>query len=80
MNKDIITLYDENNQKKEYKLLLVIDKEFKYLVYTDSENNDISKNLYAVKIKELKSNEEILPINDDEWEMIETKYKELIKV
>ena len=78
MNNDLITLYDSNNQKKDYKLLLVIDNEYKYVIYTDIDNTDINKNLYAIKIKEFNNNEETIPITDTEWEMIENKLKELI--
>lgn len=78
MNNDLITLYDSNNQKKDYKLLLVIDKEYKYVIYTDIDNTDINSNLYAIKIKEFNNNEETIPIDDNELIMIETKLKELI--
>ena len=63
MNNDLITLYDSNNQKKDYKLLLVIDNEYKYVIYTDIDNTDINKNLYAIKIKEFNNNEETIPIS-----------------
>ncbi len=78
MNNDLITLYDSNNQKKDYKLLLVIDNEYKYVIYTDIDNTDINKNLYAIKIKEFNNNEETIPISDTEWEMIENELKKLI--
>ena len=78
MNNDIITVYDENNEKEDYKLLLVINKEYKYLIYTKLNNLNLKRNLYAVKIKDLKSNEETLEISNDEWEMIEKTYKNLI--
>ena len=78
MNNDLITLYDSNNQKKDYKLLLVIDNEYKYVIYTDIDNTDINKNLYAIKIKEFNNNEETIPIDDNELLMIENKLKELI--
>ena len=78
MNNDLITLYDNNNQKKDYKLLLVIDKEYKYVIYTDIDNTDINSNLYAIKIKEFNNNEETIPIDDNELLMIENKLKELI--
>ncbi len=78
MNNDLITLYDSNNQKKDYKLLLVIDNEYKYVIYTDIDNTDINSNLYAIKIKEFNNNEETIPIDDNELLMIENKLKELI--
>ena len=78
MNNDLITLYDSNNQKKDYKLLLVIDNEYKYVIYTDIDNTDINKNLYAIKIREFNNNEETIPIDDNELLMIENKLKELI--
>ena len=78
MNNDLITLYDSNNQKKDYKLLLVIDNNYKYVIYTDTDNTDITKNLYAIKIKDFNNNEETIPIDDNELLMLETKLKELI--
>ena len=77
MNKDIITLYDENDSPKEYKLLMVIDKEFKYIIYTDIDNQNIKKNLYAIKIKDY-SDKETIPIDENEWNMIENQYKKII--
>ena len=78
MNKDIISLYDENNQKKDYKLLMIISKEYKYLIYTDIDNMDLNKNMYAIKTKELNKLEEILPISEEEWKMIEEEYNKII--
>ena len=78
MNKDILTIYDNEGNTKDYKLLLVIDKEFKYLIYTDLDNINIKKNLYAIKIKDLNRSADTLPIDDNEWEMIEETYKKLI--
>lgn len=78
MDRDIITLYDNNNQKKDYKLLLVINSEYKYVIYTNIENTDINKDLHAIKIKEFNNNEETIPITDSEWEMIENELKKLI--
>lgn len=78
MNKDVITTYDENNQKDDYKLLAVINKDYKYLIYTKINNTDARKDLYAIKIKELKDTEEIIPITNEEWDMIENTYKTLI--
>lgn len=78
MNKDIITLLDEDNKPTDYKLLMVIDKEYKYIIYTDIDNQDIKKDLYVIKTKELKDNEESISINDDEWKMIEKTFNKLI--
>lgn len=78
MNKDIISLYDENNQKKDYKLLMIISKEYKYLIYTDIDNMDLNKNMYAIKTKELNKLEEILPISEEEWKTIEEEYNKII--
>ena len=78
MNNDIITLYDENNLKYEYKLLFVIDKEYKYIVYTNVDNINIKKDLYVIKVKSLNNNEETIPITDDEWKMINEEYQKII--
>ena len=76
---DIITLYDENNNKKDYKVLLVINDEYKYIIYTDIDNKDLRNNLMVAKVKSLDNLSETLPINQDEWKYIENKYKEIIK-
>ena len=78
MNKDLVTITNENNEKHDYKLLMVIDKDFKYLIYTDLDNPDYKKNLYAVKVKSINNNEETIPITDSEWEMIENEYKKIV--
>ena len=47
-------------------------------IYTDLTNYNIKKNLYAIKLNSLESNEPIF-INDSEWQMIEKEYQNLIK-
>ena len=79
MMEDKIVLMDENNQEKEYKLLAIIDKEDKYIIYTDLNNLDITNNLYVVKVKELNNNTLTIPITDDEWNMINEEYLSIIK-
>ncbi len=74
---NILTLYD-HNQKIDYKMLFVLDKEFKYIIYTDLDNMDLNK-LYAIKVKALNNNEETIPITDEEWTMIETEFNKFIK-
>lgn len=78
MGNNILTVYDENNNTKDYKVLLVIESDYKYIIYTDLNNYNIKKNLYAIKLKSLDSNEPIY-INDTEWKMIEKQYQTLIK-
>ena len=75
MNKDIITIYNNDNNKKDYKLLFIIEKEFKYIIYTDLDNNDMFKDLYAVKVNK---DDNSLEISDNEWQMIENEYKNLV--
>ena len=77
MNKDIITIYDENNKPKDYKLLMVIDKEEKCIIYTDIDNMNIKKDIYAIKIKDFK-NKEVIPITDNELNIIEKDYQKII--
>ena len=77
---DIITLTNENNEEKDYKLLFVINKEYQYLIYTDLYNTDYKSHLYAIKTRDLDTDEEILPISDSEWDMIEKTYNKLINV
>ena len=78
MNENIITIYDENNIAKDYKILLVFENNYKYIIYTNLNNYNIRKNLYAIKLNSLDSNETIF-INDSEWEMLEKEYNNLIK-
>ena len=77
MNRDILTIYDDK-QKKDYKLLFVIHQEYNYIIYTDLDNNDLTKDLYAIKVKSLNNNSNTIPITDEEWLMIENKYNKLI--
>ena len=78
MGNNILTIYDENNNAKDYKVLLVIENDYEYIIYTDLNNYNIKKNLYAIKLSSLESTEPIF-INDTEWEMIEKEYQNLIK-
>ena len=78
MGNNILTIYDENNNTKDYKVLLVIENEYRYIIYTDLNNYNIKKNLYAIKLKSLDSTEPIY-INDTEWKTIENEYQNLIK-
>jgi len=77
MNNDILTVYDDN-QKKDYKLLFVINQEYQYIIYTDLDNDDLTKNLYAIKVKSLKDNSNTIPITNEEWLIIEKTYNKLI--
>ena len=75
---DIIKIYDENNNPKEYKVLLIIDSEYKYIIYTDTSQEEIDKGLMVAKVKSLENINETMPISDDEWKMIETEYQKLL--
>ena len=79
MSNDIITVYDNNNNGKDYKLLLAFNKEYKYIIYTDLYNNDVNNNIYAIKTKSLNQSEDTLPIDENEWKMIEEVYQKYIK-
>ena len=78
MSENIIKIYDTNNNYKDYKVLLTIEKDYFYVIYTDLENNNIKENLYAIKLKSLDSNDTI-PIDDLEWQIIEEEYNNLLK-
>lgn len=75
---DIIKIYDENNNPKEYKVLLIIDSEYKYIIYTDTSQEEIDKGLMVAKVKSLENINETMPISDDEWKMIEKEYQKLL--
>ena len=77
MSENIITIHD-NNTEKQYKILMVIEKENYYIIYTDINNYNIKKDLYAIKVNSLESTES-LPISDEEWKMLEIEYQNLIK-
>ena len=78
MRNELITIQNANGEKKEYKILAVIDKDYKYIVYTDTENIDYKSNLYVAKVKRIDKIEETLNISDDEWIMIEKEYKKIV--
>ena len=78
MSENIIKIYDDNNDFKEYKILLTINKNYYYVVYTEIENTNIKKNLCAIKLKSLDSSES-LPISEKEWQMIEREYNKLLE-
>ena len=78
MNENILTIYDENNKSKDYKILLVIEKDYQYIIYTNLTNYNIKKDLYVIKLDSLDS-KETLYINDSEWKMIEKEYNNLVK-
>lgn len=68
----------ENDVTKEYKVLLVIDKDYKYVIYTDKDNYQLDKNLMVAKVKSINEMNESLPITDDEWKMIEDNYQKIL--
>ena len=76
---DKINIYDENNNLKEYKVLLIIDSDYKYIVYTNMDNNDLNKDLMVAKVKSLENINETFEITDEEWQMIEKKYESIIQ-
>ena len=78
MNENILTVYDTNNNAKDYKILLVIEKDYKYIIYTNLNNYNIKKDLYAIKLNSLEETEPIY-INDSEWEMLIKEYNNLVK-
>ena len=78
MNENIITIYDAKNNKKDYKILLIIEKKYCYIICSDINNPSIKNNLIVVKLVSL-DNLEILPISDDEWKSLEDEYTDIIK-
>ena len=77
MNENIITIYDNENNKKDYKILLIIEKEYYYIIYTDLKNTNIKNNLNVVKVSSL-DKLDIIPMNNNDWKIVETEYKNLI--
>ena len=77
MNENIITIYDKEGNKQEYKILLIIEKEYYYIIYTDINSQSIKNNLNVIKVSSL-DNLAAIPINDDEWNMLENEYNNII--
>ena len=77
MKENIITIYNDDNSINNYKVLLIIEKDYYYIIYTDINNHNLTHNLYAIKTKSLDS-KEVIPISDLEWKMIEKEFKKLI--
>ena len=77
MNENVITIYDNENNKKDYKILLIIEKEYYYIIYTDLKNTNIKNNLNVVKVSSL-DKLDIIPMNNNDWKIVETEYKNLI--
>ena len=78
MNENIIKIYDNNDFEKEYKILLVIEKDYYYIVYTDLNNYSIKKDLSVIKVDSLEHGN-IITMDDNDWKMIEQEYNNLIK-
>lgn len=78
--KDNLITIEMDGSKKDYKVLAIVDKEYKYIIYTDIENDDIKNNLYVAKVKNLENINETLEISDSEWQMIENEYNKLLNV
>ncbi len=76
---DKIKIYDKDNNLKEYKVLLIIDLDYKYIIYTNINNNNLEKDLLVAKVKSLDDINETLEISDEEWKMIEERYQKIIK-
>ena len=79
MKNDIITVY-EDEKKVLYKLLLVIEKDYKYIVYTKIDNNIIDNDLFVAKVNKLDDINETLSISEEEWDMIEKEYNKLLEI
>ena len=76
---DVLNIYRKNGQKDEYKLLCIIEKDFKYVIYTNKENNNIKENLYVAKTQKANYLDEIIPMNDYDWELINKEYLNLLE-
>ncbi len=78
IKQDIITIY-KDNVLTEYKLLLIIQKEYNYIIYTDMDNMNPNKDLYVAKVKSIDNLEETLSISEEEWKMIEAEYQRILR-
>lgn len=75
MDKDIITIVS-NNEKKEYRLLSIINNQ--YIIYTNLDNDNITKDIHVIKVESMDNLDKIIPMTDKEYEIITKKYDNLI--
>ena len=75
MDKDIITIVS-NNEKKEYRLLAIISNQ--YIIYTNLNNSDITKDIHVIKVESIDNLDKIIPMTDEEYEIINKKYDNII--
>lgn len=80
MNNDIISIKGADGNFKDYRILLVLNHEYKYIIYTDLGNTNFKENLYVAKVKTLDNLNETLELTDDEWQLVEEEYKKIIDV
>ena len=74
---NIIKVYDDDNNVKEYKLIAIYDN--KYIIYKDINNVFNNQDIYASKII---SNNEVLKLGkltDAEWKILENEYSNLLE-
>ena len=76
MNKDIIRLA-KNDEEKDYQLLMTIDD--KYIIYTELDNTNIKKDIHVLKVNSIENNNESISISDEELEIVTKKYLNIIK-
>lgn len=77
---DIIKVYNENNEEKDYILLAIFTINGKqYIVYKDINNESINENLLASRIDEFSKDMKLFPLSDKEWDMVSDEYQKLIK-
>ena len=76
---DLLTIIRKNGTKDEYKLLCIIEKEYKYIIYTDKENTNVKENLYVAKTRYANYLEEILPMEDNDWDIVNDEYLNLLE-
>ena len=79
LKESMITILN-NGEKKEYKLLMVIQKDIYYIIYTDVDNMDFSKNLYVAKVKNIDDISETIHITNEEWDMIEKECQKVFNI
>ncbi len=76
---DELSIIRQNGQRDEYKLLCIIEKDYKYIIYTNKDNVNIKENLYVAKTKYANYLEEILPMDDNDWEIVNQEYLSLLE-
>ena len=75
---DLLNIYRKNGSRDEYKLLCIIKRDYNYVLYTNFNNTYVKENIYVAKTKNASYLEEILPMDENDWNIVEEEYIKLL--